>query len=345
VRTSRPKVILIGAGPTSLSALESLLADCDVQALFRSESAGDPVTALADASVVPVLSDMTPAAVQRAIEEIKPECVVISSYNRIVGPRLIELCPFINVHYSPLPRYRGRANVNWALINGEREAAISIHTVVPGLDAGNILFQRQIPIDDDRTITGLYTQLNDIQREHLGATVRAFLGGFAGAAQEESAATYGCTRIPADGEVDWTTSTKVIYNLIRALQDPYPNAYTFLHCRPLQIVWAEPVKNAPLYAGRIPGRVVAVDKTAGTVDVLTGDGVLRIVQVQFENGELLQPSAIIRSTKVSLGLRTRELLSLIQQLETRVNELAVKSDFIPKQDKEGNSCYPEPIAS
>lgn len=267
---------------------------------------------------IPLINDTSIRSIKTTVREMNPDCVVISSYNRIIPPELLALSRFINVHYSLLPRYRGRANVNWALLNGERCTGISIHVIDPGLDSGNILFQEPLPIDDDATVTDLYDKLNRIQREHLGKTVKRFLDGYGGRPQAAEEATYCCTRIPSDGEIEWADTTSQIYRLVRALQPPFPYAYTFLNGRPIQICRARPVSNAARFVGRIPGRIVAVDKTTGGVDVLTGDGVLRITEVQSA-AERVTAANVITSTKQSLGLRTSDLLRRIDELESQLN--------------------------
>lgn len=274
---------------------------------------------------VPVLSDVSPEGVQRAIEESQPHCTVVSSYDRILGPGVLSRGKFVNVHYAALPRYRGRANVNWAILNGEPETAITIHAIAPGLDDGNILFQQVIAIGPDDTVTDVYCTLNEIQRRVLGDTVARYLDGFPGVPQNESESTYGCSRVPADGEIDWSKSTDRIYALIRALSPPYPGAHSYLETRRITIARASPVRDGRRYAGRIPGRVVGRSKAGGYVDVLTGDGVLRIRKVIIgEDGETIPASAVITSTRQTLGLRTSDLLMRIEELESRLNALTEK---------------------
>src|SRR5215831_4089139 len=254
------RILLLGMGPTALSALESLAAQFHVAGIVRQVQAGaeteDTVTRRAHELSVPVLSDVSLAGVQRAIEESQPHCTVVSSYDRILGPRILDHGKFVNVHYAALPKYRGRANVNWAILNGEPETAITIHAIAPGLDAGNILFQQTIGIGPDDTAADIYSALNEIQRKVLGDTVARYIDGFPGVPQDESESTYGCTRVPADGEVDWSAPTDRIYALIRALSPPYPGAYSYLEARRVTITHASPVLDGRHYAGRVPGRVV-----------------------------------------------------------------------------------------
>ena len=133
-------VVLIGMGPTAMSALESLVDVLQVAAVVREVApdamADDEVAAFAQDNGIPLHPDTTIAGVRRMIADCQPACVVVSSYNRVLPKDMVEQRRFINVHYAPLPQYRGRANVNWAIINDEPDTAISIHVLAPGLDSG-----------------------------------------------------------------------------------------------------------------------------------------------------------------------------------------------------------------
>ncbi len=312
-------VVLLGMGPTALSALESLAPKFRVAGLVRSSSGGDDeVIERARTLDVPVYSDLSIEGIERAVIQSSPDCVVVSSYDRILPSRVLGRCRFVNVHYAALPKYRGRANVNWAIINSEPETAITIHVIAPGLDAGNILYQQRVPIGPDDTVGDLYTKLNEVQRQVLGEAVARYISGYEGEPQDEAAATYGCTRVPGDGEISWASSTKQIYALIRALAPPYPGAHTYLDTRRIAILRAAPLTNAPRYVGRVPGRVVGRSRRDGHVDVLTGDGVLRIHEVSADNSAAGPAAEFIGSTKQTLGLRTADLLARIELLESRL---------------------------
>jgi methionyl-tRNA formyltransferase len=314
-------VLLVGIGPTTLSALESLMSKCHVQGVVRNAHIDDPVVNLARQANIPIFSDTSQKEIKSLILKLQPDCVVVSSYNQILPPSLIELSTFINVHYSPLPQYRGRANVNWAIINDEPCAAITIHKISPGLDEGNILFQQLIPIHLDDTVADLYGRLNQIQEQNLGVTIVKAFHGYEGVQQNNSEATYGCTRLPEDGEINWLVSTRSIYCLVRALVDPFPGAYTYFQGKKLLIWQAKPVDNPPIYIGRIPGRIIGRSKTEGFVDVLTGDGVLRIIEVQMPGEERTAAANIIKSVKSTLCLQTSELLNRIQILEAQISKM------------------------
>ena len=323
------RILLLGMGPTAFTALESLAGQFHVVGIVRQVRTGaeadDMVVRRAHELSVPVLSDVSLDGVQRAIEESQPHCTVVSSYNRMLGPGILDHGKFVNVHYAALPRYRGRANVNWAILNGELETAITIHVITPGLDDGNILFQQTKAIGPDDTVADIYYTLNEIQRKVLGRTVARYLDGFPGVPQNESESTYGCSRVPADGEIDWSRSTDCIYALIRALSPPYPGAHCYLEARRITIVHASPVRDGRRYVGRIPGRVVGRSRVGRYVDVLTGDGILRVHKVIVdEDGETIPASAVITSTRQTLGLRSSDLLMRIEELERQLNALTKK---------------------
>ena len=315
------RTFLIGMGPTALTALESLLERFEVVGLARSASEGqDAVLDLAKRAGVPLLADLSVAAVAEAIRLAAPDCVVVSSYDRVLPAGLVEERPFVNVHYAPLPRYRGRANVNWALINGEAATAITIHRLAPELDGGNILLQREVAIGRDDGVADLYQRLNALQRRHLGETVEHFLDGATGVAQDEGRATYGCTRLPRDGAIDWTRPAARIAALVRALGPPYPGAFTYLEGKKL-IVWKATVpESAPLYEGRIPGRLVRIARGEGFADVLCGEATLRLHEVQLPEGPRVPASEILKSVKLTLGLSTEDLLARIEELEGQLSK-------------------------
>jgi methionyl-tRNA formyltransferase len=310
-------------GPTTRSALEALAERFDVVGLVREIGAGavDPVIARACRLGVRIIPVATIPAIEAALNELRPDCVVVSSFHRILPDSLLAKCRFVNVHYALLPQYRGRANVNWAILNREENTGITIHEIAPGLDAGNILFQAAVPIGEDDDVTMLYERLNALQGAALAGAVERLLSGDAGEPQDETRATYGCTRLPDDGEIDWSAPSAAVHALVRSQTPPFPGAFTYFDGRRLTIWRSKLVADAPRYDGRIPGRVVGVSRADGSVDVLTADGVLRLLEVQVDGGERTAAANVIRSVKATLGLRTADLLRRIEQLERQVSAL------------------------
>jgi methionyl-tRNA formyltransferase len=328
-KDSMKTVLLLGMGPTAGNALESLAERFRVVGLIRDVEPGceakDEVIQRADLLGVPVITDISMESVERAVIEFNPDCTVVSSYYRILSPRILARGRFVNVHYAPIPKYRGRAVVNWAIINGESEWAITIHAIAPALDAGNVLYQKHVPIGPDDTVGDLYTEWNGILREVLADVVERYVDGYEGEPQNESAAIYCCTRVPSDGEIDWSDSTERVYALVRSLGPPYPWAFTYLDTRRVMIVRTSPVPDGVRYAGRVPGRIVGRSVAGGHVDVLTGDGVLRIHEVTTGDAEPVPASSVITSTRQTLGLRAGDLIPRIEALEKQIEQLSQKA--------------------
>ncbi|MEV7648996.1 formyltransferase family protein [Arthrobacter sp. NPDC089319] len=282
-----------------MTALESLLETFDVCGLVRSPAPEDDVSALANDVGTELSHDTSISGVNSFIARHRPEAVVVSSFHRILPEKMLGALPFVNVHYAPLPRYRGRATVNWAIINGELSTAISIHDLAPRLDAGGILFQQHVAISDTDTAATLYARLNTIQRAELGKAVHRRLEGDMGVPQDDSKATYVCARLPQDGEIDWSQPAESIHRLVRALVYPFPGAFTWLGNRQLTVKHCEVVTDF-VYEGRVPGRVVHVDRQNGAVDVLAGDRIVRLLNIESE-GRDAAPAEIIHSTRATLG--------------------------------------------
>jgi methionyl-tRNA formyltransferase len=318
-RPARPKVLLIGDGPTALSALRSLMRTCEVIGVLRAaaDPAEDPVRQEAAGAKVEVWDATRLSDVTQTIERLRPEAVAISSYSRILPARTLSLARFVNVHYSRLPQYRGRANVNWAIINGEASAGLSIHLVTPQLDDGALLFQAELEIGARETAQTLYARLNEILERELGPAVLRAAQGDPGVAQNAELASYGCARTPDDGEIDWRQSTAAIDRLIRALSAPFPGAFTYLGRERLVIARAAPREAAP-FVGRVAGRVAGLSQAEGWVDILTGDGVLRVFEVVDAAGETKPAAEAIGSTRSTLGLSKLGLLRRIESLEARL---------------------------
>jgi methionyl-tRNA formyltransferase len=180
-----------------------------------------------------------------------------------------------NIHGSLLPKYRGRAPINWAVIHGEKETGATLHRMIKRADAGDIVDQEVVPIGPDDTAFDVFNKVTAAAREVLERKLDAIKAGTAPRTpQDESQATCFGGRKPEDGRIDWRQSSESIYNLIRAVTHPYPGAFTEVNGKRLFIWQAKPLSRGE---GK-PGIVLCSDP----LRVATGLGSLEIIRYQWE---------------------------------------------------------------
>ena len=252
--------------------------------------------------------------------EVRPDIGMAVGCRILIPEELYTLPPMgtLAVHDSLLPEYRGFAPLNWSILNGEPKTGVTLFYLDEGTDTGHIVAQKEVPIAADATAPEVYERVCDATIELILEACPLLAAGMAPRMEQDPhAGSYTCSRIPSDGEIDWTRSTREIFDQVRALAWPYPGAYTFAEGRKLFVWRATPLEDAPRYVGRIPGRVVGVSRATGEADVLTGDGILRLSEVQHPGDEKKAAAEVIRSVKMSLGLRVADLLARIEALESR----------------------------
>ncbi len=262
------------------------------------------------------------AAVLR--DEWRADTAFVVGCRILIPPAVFNVLPqgMYAVHDSLVPEYRGFAPLNWAIINGETQTGVTLFSMAELMDGGDIVLQEAVPI-------GAHDTAPDVYESVCAATVRVILqahdalkaGTLTRTPQDYSVGSFTCSRTPADGLIDWNWSTARIYNMVRALAYPYTGAFTYYKNQKLLIWRAEPLNDLRHFVGRITGRVLAVDKASGTVDVLTGDGILRLWEVQW-GGAPRQPAAeLLKSVRERLGVDVPLLLERLHTLETRLAAL------------------------
>jgi methionyl-tRNA formyltransferase len=257
--------------------------------------------------------------------EIRPDLIVVVGC-RILLPRAVyELPPrgTVAVHDSLLPQYRGFAPLNWAIINGEDHTGVTLFYLNDSMDGGDIVAQTRVPIGPADTAPQVYERVCQATIDLVRSAYPLLSQGTAPRRpQLEHEATVTCRRTPGDGLIDWTRPTAEIANLIRGLTWPYPGAFTFHEGRRLTIGRAQVVETAARYVGRIAGAVVGIGKADGSVDVLTGDGVLRLFEVARDGEDPVAAATAITSIRAKLGIDPIDLMKRIQVLEAAARELA-----------------------
>ena len=235
---------------------------------------------------IPCLTPTSPnlPEVVETLRELAPDLILSVWYRRLLGPELLAVprVAALNLHGSLLPTYRGRAPLNWVLVNGEARTGVTLHHMTVAADAGDIVAQRPIGIEPDDTAPTLYERMVKVGVELLLETYPAVLAGTAARIPQDSArATTVPRRRPEDGRIDWTWPAARILNMIRAVADPYPGA--FVGDGPARLrLWAASMKHDSSSAAA-PGTLVEIVPSRG-IAVATGQGVLLITSVQGADG-------------------------------------------------------------
>ena len=290
------------------ACLEVLLAlGAPVIALFSHRDAPDEeiwwrsCADLARAHSIPTwFPDKLGSAEIAQVAALNPTIIYSFYYRNLIPVELIALAPrgAYNLHGSLLPKYRGRAPINWMLANGEREAGATLHHMVARADAGDIVAQRAIEIRDDDTASTLYRKIVPLGADLIRQYHPLIASGTAPRrAQNLAQGSYFGRRRPDDGRIDWQWPARRIFNLVRAVTHPYPGAFGFIDGRKV-FVWSAKIASESGVCGD-PGAIVAVHAD-GAIEVAAGEGSLILSSLQIEHGAEGIPRAIL-GTVVELG--------------------------------------------
>jgi methionyl-tRNA formyltransferase len=234
----------------------------------------------------------------------------------LVPPAVLNVFPHgvVNAHLGDLPRYRGNATPNWAILEGESEVVTTLHLMDAGLDSGPILAQRRMPMDETTYIGDVYAFSRANTPEMFVEVVDALAAGTLAATPQDIEVTgMRChPRTPADGWMDWSRDATHLARLVRASSYPFAGAYTALDGRRL-VVWRAREEELGRHVG-VAGQVVDV-RGSGEVAVLTGSGVLVLERISLDGGESQAPAEAITSTRTRLGL---DVPSVLGDLERRI---------------------------
>lgn len=233
------------------------------------------------------------------IRTIKPDLIFVFGWRTMIDTELNSHSKYgiFAAHYSLLPKYRGFAPMQWAIINGEKSTGVSIFRIEEGgVDSGKILIQKEINIDGDDCA-------EDVEKKLTVLTVNAFINLIKMKSlnirslmkQDESKATYTCKRTPEDGKIAWEQDSDEIYNLFRALVYPYTGAFCLFKGEKYIIRKAEKGRmNKKKFSGIVPGRVIDIDIKG--IEVICGKGTFRITEWEIaKSGKTEIPSVRVSS--------------------------------------------------
>lgn len=265
--------------------------------------ASSPVKRWAEAADVPVLQPQRPRgeAFEDEVRRLAPELSVVAAYGQILRDEVLALPPLgsINVHASLLPRLRGAAPVNWAIIRGEEESGVTIMRMVRELDAGPMLARARVPIGPHTTAGELYARLATLGAGTLVTVIGALSHGTAAETpQDDALATYAPKLDREVARLDWALPALEVGRWMRGC-DPWPGAWTRVEDLPIQC-FSPSVEPAPAPAA--PGTVLDADPRSGLL-VRTGDGAVRIGEVKPAGGRRMESAAWLRGHGGLEGVR------------------------------------------
>ncbi len=245
-----------------------------------------------------------------SLKKLKPEFIVLISYGKMLPCSVLEIpsAAAINVHPSLLPKYRGAAPMEWALINGEKETGITVMAMHCKMDAGGIIMQKKIAVDGKDDIFTLKNRLSSIAPEMLIESIGLIKKGAAPAPQE-GIPTYARKLTKEDGLIRWNKTSAEIYNLIRGTKE-WPGAYTYINAKYLKIFTAEPLSSSPSHPNLLPqgekqqGEIVNADKNF--IYAACSAGILKISEVQIEGKKRMPVSEFLKGCKIRTGDRFSE---------------------------------------
>ena len=265
----------------------------------RNKVTYSPVKECALAHGIPVYQPLTArdAETQALVESLHPELTVVVAYGQILPQKLLDVPEFgsVNVHASLLPKYRGAAPIQWAVLDGEAETGVSLMYMTRRLDAGDVIATVRTAIGAEETAPELWDRLAKLGGELLVATIPHLQDGTASRTpQDESVFTYAPMLTKAMSPVDWNRSAAAIHNQIRGLQ-PWPCAVAEIDGRLCKLFRAEIGGETKA----VPGTILRADKQG--IEVACGDGrSLRILELQGEGGKRMNAASYLNGHPIRL---------------------------------------------
>ncbi|MBB3307370.1 MULTISPECIES: bifunctional UDP-4-amino-4-deoxy-L-arabinose formyltransferase/UDP-glucuronic acid oxidase ArnA [unclassified Enterobacter] len=290
-------------GCAGISAL--LNAGYDISAIFTHSDTGteshffDSVARLAAEQGIPVYApeDVNhPLWVDR-IKTMAPDYIFSFYYRALLNESILNCAKLgaFNLHGSLLPKYRGRAPLNWVLVNGETETGVTLHRMVKRADAGDIVAQQRVAIDEQDNALTLHRKLVACATEVLnGALPAVKRGDIVTTPQNESEATVVGRRTPEDGRIKWEAPAQTVNNLVRAVTYPWPGAFAFAGTVKF-VVWKSRVHNVDHHAK--PGTVLSVEPFL----IACGEGALEVMTGQSDNGVFMNGSQLAQNLGMVKG--------------------------------------------
>jgi len=304
------KVLFIGTPDFAVPSLEALIeAGHEVCAVFSQPDrpAGRGMKLLPPAVKVAALAHNIPVhqptklkndALLPLLEEYNPDVIAVVAYGRILPKYILDYPKYgcINVHGSLLPKYRGAAPIQWAVLNGDEISGVCTMYMDEGLDTGDIIERVETPIGEDETAEGLFDRLSKVGAKTLVSTLKLLEEGRATRTkQNEADATYARMLTREDGKIDWNKSAGEVLNTIRGSYS-WPIAYAMYGDVKIKLYRAQ--KGGA--TGAQPGKVIAINAEGMEVACGNGESII-ISELQFPNAKRMAPDDYFRGHDSILG--------------------------------------------
>jgi methionyl-tRNA formyltransferase len=315
------RIVFCGTPKFAVPTLKRLLAKTDFQIVGvisqpdRPQGRGHVVSplpvkavALAAGLAVHQPEKIRSAEARELLQELAPDGVVIIAYGQIIPAQLLSVPKFgwINLHASLLPKYRGAAPIHWAIANGETETGVTTMRIDAGMDTGEILLQREIPIGRTEAAPDLSVRLAEAGASLMEETLRGLMAGKISArAQDSSKATYAPLLKREDGCIEWSRSAKEIFDRMRGFA-PWPGAYTTFRGQTCHL-WGEPaykeISNETIEgrANLAPGMLFQEKEELHVV--CGGTTVLRLLTVKVEGRKQVTAAEFANGARLKTGER------------------------------------------
>ncbi len=304
------RIVFMGTPDFAVASLEALLAAEDpvvgvVTQPDRPKGRGQevvasPVKQLSRQAGLPILqpTKMKDPGFLDALRSWRPDLIAVAAFGRILPPVILTLPPrgCINVHGSLLPKYRGAAPIQWAIINGQKETGITTMMMDEGMDTGAMLLQEVVPIGPEDTAGTLSEKLAKVGGRLLVETIKRLKAGtVTPVAQDHGQATLAPPLTKEHGRIDWSLGAAEIANRVRGMS-PWPGCYTYYAGERWTIWRAIPLEEQTSVA---PGTIAAVSKDR--ISVAAGAGALAIMELQPANSRRMSVSQYLAGHSVQPG--------------------------------------------
>lgn len=233
------------------------------------------------------------------LREYPADIFVIAAFGQLLSEEILKMPPFgcVNIHASLLPAYRGAAPIQWAILNGEKESGVTIMQMEKGLDTGDMLLKKAIPIEPKETGESLHDKLMEIGAELIVEALPLIEAGkIIPERQEDSKSSYASRLNKEMGHIDWNRDAEELERLVRGLNS-WPSAYTSYRQKTLKIWEADVIKGQ---SGKLPGEITQVGKDF--VDVSCGKDTLRIYSLQLEGKKRMAVKDFLLGYEMQQGM-------------------------------------------